>query len=388
MSPRIGHGTKIIDSFNIIPLEQTQKLPVGLNVKRTIKKMYSLNCAKLGTVTLGLLALLAASGTAAQAQHGGSGRGGGGGMHGGQQGSHSLVEMALPAGIAQPLYSPKVLGVLNLTSDQRTAIAALLSTYETTAEPYQKEVGTDEAAAKALYEASTYDTATATSTAEDEATAIGNLILAAQAVQADIYTNVLTSTQQAAYVTAVTSSSSSSSSSSTSSDDSSSSSHTATLPTLAAMILRESTALSLTDTETTALQAIEAAQITSDTADLATVKSDLTTYTSAYNASTYDEDALTSAVDTAEGDIATLLENDWAAQSASFLTLTTAQQTTFLSASTSHGSGGNGGSGSGGSESSGSGSSSSSSGSTTTTTTTSTSDNARMTIGNHLLRAR
>ncbi len=356
--------------------------------------MYSLNYGKLGTATLGLLALLAASGTAAQAQH--AGGGGRGGMHGGggggQQGSHSLVEMALPAEIAQPLYSPKVLGALNLTSDQRTAIAALLTTYETTAEPYQKEIGTDETAAKALYEASTYDSSTATSTAQDEATAIGNLILAAQAVQADIYTNVLTTAQQADYVTAVTSSSSSTSSSSTSSSDdststSTSSSNTAMLPTLAAMILRESTALSLTDTETTALQAIESAQITSDTADLATVKSDLTTYTSAYNASTYDEDALTSAVNTAEGDIATLLENDWAAQSAAFLTLTTAQQTTFLSATPTHGNGG-GGNGSGGSGSSGSSGSSSSSGSTTTTTTTSTSDNVRASIGNHLLRVR
>ena len=346
--------------------------------------MYSLNCAKLGTMALGLLALLAASGTAAQAQHAGGYQRGGGGMHGGNsggrpQGTRNLVGMALPAGIAQPLYSPKVLGALDLTSDQRTAIAALLTTYETTAEPYQKEIGTDEAAAKALYEASTYDSSTATSTAEDEATAVGNLILAAQAVQADIYTNVLTSTQQAAYVTAVTSSSSSSSSS----DDSSStsSSHTPMLPTLAAMILRESTALSLTDAETTALQSIESAQITSDTADIATVKSDLTTYTSEYNASTYDEAALTTAVTTAEGDIATLLENDWSAQSASFLTLTSDQQTTFLSAGSSHSNGGSGGGG--GSGSSGSGSSGSSA-----TTTTSTSDNARITVGDHLVRMR
>ncbi len=172
--------------------------------------MFSPNRFKLGTITLGLTALLAASGTAAQAQHAGGYQRGGGGR---PQGARSLVEMALPAGIAQPLYSPKVLGALSLTSDQRTAIAALLTTYETTAEPYQKEIGTDEAAAKALYEASPYDSSTATSTAQDEATAIGNLILAAQAVQADIYTNVLTTAQQADYVTAVTSSSSSSSSS-------------------------------------------------------------------------------------------------------------------------------------------------------------------------------
>ncbi len=171
------------------------------------------------------------------------------------------------------------------------------------------------------------------------------------------------------------------------------------------MILRESTALSLTDAETTALQTIEAAQITSDTAGIATVKSDLTAYTSEYNASTYDEAALTTAVNTAEGDIATLLETDWAAQSAAFLTLTSDQQTTFLSAGTSHGGGGNGNGGSGnggggngngggsgsngGSGSSGSSGGSSSSGSgSTTTTTTNTGDSARITIGDHLLRTR
>lgn len=325
--------------------------------------MYSTNRSKLSMTALGLITLLAATGGAAQAQHAGGGFGRGG-MHNGNGGSgggnhpggQSLIGMGLPAGIVDPLFSPKVLGALKLTSDQKTTIAGLLTTYATTVAPYQKEIATDEAAAKALYEASTYDTGSATTLAEDEATQAGDIVLAAQAVQADIYTNVLTTDQQAAYVTAVTSTSSSTSSSSSSSTDDSSStstSHTPMLPTLAAQILRESTTLSLTDDEITALKSIESAQITSDTADLATVKSDLTAYTSDYNASTYDEDALTSAVDTAEGDLATLLETDWAAQSAAFLTLTSDQQTTFLSATPSHSGSGSSGSGSGSGSSSG-----------------------------------